>query len=305
MKKFLTFVLALSLSGALLTGCARGGRRDDNEIVLLLGMFSEINILMHMAGHLIEEYTDLSVSFHDPMWTVAAANAIESGEVDLWVNYDGTLLTTILGYDPSDVPPGELLLYWTRARAQEERGLTLLDKFGFENTYALAVRQDFAEQHNLRTISDLVPLAPTLVFGAEHEFFDIEGTMRYIPFNAHYGIEWGNSLSIQIELKYAAMEARQIDVTMVYSTDGLNKRFNLHVLEDDRAFFPEYNAMFLTRTTLFDEFAQTAPNLQEVLAKLDGQISNETMAYLNYLVDGENQRPEYVARQFLISIGLL
>lgn len=300
---FLSVMLLLSLS---LTSCGSSSKNDDKEtIVLLNGQFSEIDIIMHMAAMLIEKNTDLKVKFHDSMNTVAASKALLSKEVDLYVSYDGTLLTTILGHDPSEVPSGEKLFEWTKKRGAEKKGLTLLEKFGFENTYALAVRQDFARANNLKTIGDLVPLAKKLVFGAEHEFFDEEGTMRFNPFNKRYGLRWKDGKSLEMGLKYAAMDSRNIDVTMVYSTDGLNKKFNLYVLQDNLGFFPEYNASFLFRTTLFKEFEKTAPNLKEVLSKLNGLIDNETMINLNYAVDAEGKKPREVAKKFLTGKGLL
>lgn len=305
MNMFKKLVLSVVLSSVIIAGCAQTGAGASTNIVLLTGQFSEIDILMHMAALLIEEHTDLNIVLHDSMNTVAAANTLVAGGVDLFVGYDGTMLTTLLGYDPSDVPPGELLFDFANQRGSEERGLMLLGKFGFENTYALAIRQEFAEENDIQTISDLVPFATNMVFGAEHEFFDAEGTMRFVPFNAHYGFEWQDDLSMEMALKFAAIESGQIDATMVYSTDGLNLRFGLAVLEDDLAFFPEYHASFQMRTTLFEEFAEAAPNLEEVLSLLTGRIDNYTMIRLNYAVDGEGRTPQAVAREFLESIGLL
>ena len=129
--------------------------------------------------------------------------------------------------------------------------------------------------------------------------------MRFNPFNRHYGFEWRSDHSIDIGLKYAAMEAGNIDVTMVYSTDGLNRRFNLYVLEDDLKFFPEYNAAIQFRTTLFEEFAETAPNLREVLSMLTGIIDTETMTTLNYAADALGEDFTDIARGFLVERGLL
>ncbi|PKM96352.1 MAG: glycine/betaine ABC transporter substrate-binding protein [Firmicutes bacterium HGW-Firmicutes-1] len=300
-KLSLLFISAI-LIGAL-SGCSGGGKKNT-EIVLLEGQFSEIDILMQMAGILIEENTDLTVTFHDSMNTVAAANALTSEEVDLYVSYDGTLLTTILGHDPSDVPEGEDLFEWTNVKGIEEKGLILISKFGFENTYALALDKGFAKEKNISTISELKPFTENLIFGAEHEFFDEEGTMRFNPFNKHYGIEWKDSSSIDIGLKYAAMDSGNIDVTMVYSTDGLNKKSNLLILKDDLSFFPQYYGSFLTRTTLFDEFADTAPNLKELLVSLEGVVDNETMIEMNYAVDAEGLKPYDVAKAFLVEQGL-
>ena len=308
MKKILITITALLLSLIIFAGCsaqsASQGQSAAN-ITLMSGAFTEIEVLMQMASLLIEEHTDLNVVWQDPMHTVPAANALRDGHVDLYVGYDGTVLTTLMGYDPTDVPEGEILFEWVQNRAPEEIGLTLLGKFGFENTYALAVHREFAEEHNLRTISDLVPFGPSLIFGAEHEFFDVEGSMRFVPFNEHYGFQWRNHVSMDIALKYAAMNAGNIDVTMVYSTDGLNMSFDLFVLEDDLAFFPEYNVSFQLRPTLFEEFAESAPNLHDVLSLLNGAIDGYTMSYLNYAVDVMGENPRDVARQFLTDIGLL
>ncbi|MCL2852631.1 MAG: glycine/betaine ABC transporter substrate-binding protein [Defluviitaleaceae bacterium] len=306
MKKIVSTFIALALSAIILAGCAQTQtQQGGGTITLLRGAFTEIELLMQMAGMLIEEHTDLTVTWQDPMHTVMAAQALIDNHADIYVGYDGTLLTTLMGYDPSDVPAGEVLFNWVRDRAPEVNGLTLLAPFGFENTYALAVQREFAEAYNLRTISDLVPFAPGLVFGAEHEFFEVEGTMRFVPFNERYGFEWQNFVTMDIALKYAAMDAGNIDVTMVYSTDGLNMSFDLYVLEDDLAFFPEYNAAFQFRYTLFEEFAESAPNLREVLSMLNGAIDNYTMLYMNYAVDALNENPQEVARQFLVDRGLL
>ncbi len=302
-KKKGSLLLVLMLAVTMLAACS-GGEEEKTEIVLLEGQFSEIDILIQMAGILIEENTDLQVSFHDSMNTVAASNAVIAEEVDLYVSYDGTLLTTILGYDPSDVPEGVDLFDYAKEKGVEDKGLTLTEKFGFENTYAIAIQQAFAEENNISTISELVPYTNDMVFVAEHEFFDEEGTMRFIPFNEYYGIEWGGSNSIDIGLKFAAMDSENADATMVYSTDGLNKMFDLAILEDDQSFFPQYFASFMHRDSLYEEYANTAPNLEEVLLSLEGLIDNTAMIEMNYRVDAENETAYDVAKEFLVANGL-
>jgi len=164
MKRKISILVITVLVAVSLGACSSGGGKDS-EIVLLEGQFSEITILMNMAGILIEENTDLNVVYHDSMNTVAAANANKSGEVDLYITYDGTLLTTILGSDPSEVPEGEDLYEWTKAKGATEMGITMTEKFGFENTYRIAIQEEFGAENNIVTNSDLVPHAPDLVFG--------------------------------------------------------------------------------------------------------------------------------------------
>ena len=101
------------------------------------------------------------------------------------------------------------------------------------------------------------------------------------------------------------MENGNFDVTVVYTTDGLNRKANLKVLEDDRSFFPEYNGALLVREGLFEEMADMAPNLQEVLESLTGTLTNEKMTDLTYAVDVEGRTVEEVAREFLTESGLI
>jgi glycine betaine/choline ABC-type transport system substrate-binding protein len=106
-------------------------------------------------------------------------------------------------------------------------------------------------------------------------------------------------------LKYTAVEEGNFDAIIVYATDGLNRRAGLTVLEDDKVFFPEYNGAVLVRDDLFDNFKDTAPNLEEVLNKLGGNISSEEMVELTYQVDVDGRNVDEVAKEFLVSKGLL
>ena len=301
-KKISIIVIAILLAVSL--GACTGGADKKSEIVLLEGQFSEITILMNMAGILIEENTDLDVVYHDSMNTVAAAKANQTEEIDLYITYDGTMITTILGSDPNEAPEGEDLFEWAKAKGSEDMGITMTEKFGFQNTYRIALHEDYAAENNIVTNTDLVAFAPDLVFGAEHEFFDEEGSMRFNPFNETYGMEWGDSNSIDMGLKFAAMDSGNIDATMVYSTDGLIRKSNLRILEDDLEFFPQYFASFQVRDTLFEEYAEIAPNLEEVLNSLAGQIDDDTMVNLNYAVDAEGKSAAEVAKAFLVEKGL-
>ena len=302
-KKGIALILILVLITGVLAAC--GGGDEADEVVIMEGMFSEVTILAHMTGILIEEHTDLNVTYQEPMSTVPFANALEAEELDMGLSYDGTLLTTLLGYDPSDVPEGEDLYDFANEKGMEDRGFMLLGNLGFENTYAIGVKRDFAEEHNLETVSDLVPIADELTFGAEHEFFDEEGTMRFNPFNEHYGLTWADDISMDMAYKYTAMDNENIDVTMVYTTDGLNVQSDIVMLEDDLDFFPQYYASMLVRDNFFEEYEEVAPELEEVVGQLDGMIDNETMTQMNYEVDAEGREAEEVAREFLVENNLI
>lgn len=301
--KRISVLLILLLTIGFVAGC--GGDTANDEIVIMEGPFAEKSIVAYMAGMLIEENTDLKVTYSDSMDTVPFANAVESGEIDLGLIYDGTLLTTILGYDPSDVPEGEDLYEWANQKGIEDKGIMLIGNLGFENTYALAIKRNFAEENNIKTTTDLKEYSPDLIFGAEHEFFDEEGTMRFNPFNEYYGMHWGDSISMEMSYKYTAIDNGNIDVTMAYTTDGLNVKSDLQLLEDDQDFFPQYYGTLLAKDTIYEEFAETAPNLEEVLTMLNGTLTNETMTQMNYEVDAEGRDAQDVAKDFLIENGLI
>ena len=110
---------------------------------------------------------------------------------------------------------------------------------------------------------------------------------------------------MDLSLKYAAVENGSFDVIEVYATDGLNIKAGLKILEDDRSFFPDYNGALLVREDTFERFADAAPNLEEVLNLLAGQIANEDMVEMTYQVDVLGRTVDDVAREFLVSRGLL
>ncbi len=305
MKKGITLILSALFMIGMLVGCGRN-QNAKSSIVIYDGQFSEMKIIHQMVKMLVEEHTDATVEIRDEMSPVNNyRDLISGGGSDLMNSYDGTLLTTYLKVDVSQVPEDKTLYEYANELASEKDKVHLLDPLGHENTYAVAVTQALADEHGLETISDLIDLAPDLVFGAEHEFFSEEGSMKYGPFTKFYGLKFKEAKAIDMALKYSAIKSGTIDVTEVYSTDGMNKKVGLKVLEDDLKFFPEYNDALLVRNDLFERFQDVAPNLEEVLNMLGGLFTNEIMTDLTYEVDVNGKTPEEVARTFLTDEGLL
>ena len=279
----------------------------DDELLLYDGDYSETQIMHYMVKMLVEDKTDLTVTIQDQMSQVNNFNALvgDNHSCDLMISYDGTLLTTFLHLDTADVPEDTSIYDYANQVAGERHDVRLLEKLGFDNTYAIAVPQSIADQYSLVTISDLVPVADQLVFGAEHEFFTLEGSMKYSPFTEFYGLNFKDTSPVDVSLKYAAVEKGSFDVTEVYATDGLNRKANLKVLEDDRSFFPDYNGAFLVREDTFERFADVAPDLEDILNLLAGQIANDDMVEMTYQVDVLGRSVDDVAREFLINRGLI
>lgn len=293
--------IALVMLSLILVAC---GSTKDNSITIYDGQFSEMRIIHQMVKLLVEKDTNLSVNIKDEMSPVNSYNEILKGSADLMNSYDGTLLTTYLHLDPSDVPQNMSLYDFANQKAEPSH-VRLLDKLGINNTYAIGVSEELSKAYNLETISDLVPVADKLIFGAEHDFFTEEGSAKFNPFVKFYGLKFKEAKQIDLSLKYATIENGKIDVMVVYATDGLNRKANLKILKDDRAFFPEYNGALLVRTDLFERFKEAAPNLEQVLNQLGGILTNEDMVNLTYEVDVNGKTAPAVAEQFLKEKGLL
>jgi len=303
MKSYKIITVICLAAMIFLVGC--GQSRDENSIIIYDGQYSEMRVIHQMVKLLVEEHTDLTVTIKDEMSHVNSYNELVKGNCDLMNSYDGTLLTTFLKLDPTDVPAGQTLYDYVNEVALERDQVRLLGKIGTDNTYAVAVPQHIADQYNLKVVSDLIPIAGELVFGAEHEFFSQEGSGKYNPFVEFYGLEFKEGKAIDMGLKYSAVESGNVDVTVAYATDGLNRKAKLKILEDDREFFSEYNGALLVRDDLFERFQDVAPNLEEVLNMLEGKFTDEIMTDITYAIDVEGKTPKEVAREFLQEEGLI
>lgn len=279
------------------------GRGSTGDLMLYDGDYSETQLMHHMVKMLVEDQTGLTVTIQDQMSQVNNFKALSDSKptCDLMISYDGTLLTTFFHRDTPDVPEGQTIYDYVSGMAHEDYGLRLLEKLGFENTYAIGVPETLAAEYGLETISDLVPIADQLVFGAEQEFFTLEGSMKYNPFVEFYGLHFKSHVPVDMGLKYSAIENGSFDVAVVYTTDGLNRKVGLKILEDDLGFFPDYNGAFLVREDVLLAF----PALEGILNQLAGRIPTEQMAELTYQVDVAGRSVDDVAREFLTEQGLL
>ena len=297
----------LALACAALVGSMLLPSQTEGCLTLYDGDYSEVKLMHAMVKQLVEDKTDLEVVILDQMTQVNNHNELkgDNPSCDLMFSYDGTVLTTFLGLDTGDIPEGESLYDFVSRTVREREGLRLLSKVGLNNTYSIGVTQAVIDQYGVKKISDLLPIAGELDFGAEHEFYTEEGSMKYQPFVDFYGLRFRSAKPVDVVLKYSAAEEGAFDVMVVYATDGLNKRAGLTILEDDLGFFPEYYGAFLVREDLFADFYDAAPNLEQVLELLAGQVSSEDMVALTYAVDVDGLSISETAREFLLSKGLL
>jgi len=263
------------------------GSKGFTEQVILGNM---VSLLLESNGFKVDRKVGLG-------GTVICHEALVRGDIGVYVEYTGTGLTAILKKavlkDPEEV-------YQVVKKDYEDKfKLEWLKPWGFNNTYCIVMRKADAERLKVKKISDLKALAGNMIFGATIEFLarpdGVPGLVK------HYGLKFKDQKGMDPGLVYKAIAENQVDVISGFATDGRIPAFNLVVLEDDMRFFPPYFAAPVVRAELLAK----APKIADVLNQLAGKISDDTMAALNYAVDGKKQEAEAVAKDFLKSKGLI
>ena len=279
-----------------------GGQKQDglSERTIRMGSknFTEQLILGELMAQMIEAHTGLSVDRRFNLGgTMICHKALQAGEIDLYAEYTGTGLVTVL--DREAVLDSDLV--WTTVeKAYRERfGLQWLKPFGFNNTYAITVRRSTAGERNWNSISDMAPSAGELKAGFTGEF--AERADGYPGVAEKYSLRFGQVVDLEPSLMYEAIAREEVDVICAFTTDGRIEAYELQTLIDDKDFFPPYYAAPVLNRELFNRY----PDVKKVLNRLTGRISNVEMQKMNFEVDENNRQPEDVARDFLINQGLV
>ena len=272
--------------------------KNERTITIASKDYSEQNILAYMVAEMIEEKTDITVEKKmDLGGTQVILPAIKSGDVDLYVEYMGVAYGEILGINGSE--DSDTMFNKIKETFNDEYNLGVLPYTKFNNTYTLTVTKATAEKYNLKTLSDLAKVSGELKSGTGLEFLTREFAMPALT--KEYGIKFKESIGVDGAIRYTALMNGEVDVIDAFSTDALVKKFDLVILEDDKTVFPSYQAFPVIRNETLEEYPEIAELINEVLSKLD----NEKMMDLNFKVDVEQQNPEDVAREFLVSENLI
>ncbi|OJG75348.1 glycine betaine/carnitine/choline ABC transporter glycine betaine/carnitine/choline-binding protein [Enterococcus quebecensis] len=243
---------------------------------------------------MIEHYTDEKTNIINNLATTTINHqAMMNGDAQISAaRYTGTDLTTTLNMEPIKDP--KKAFEAVQSEFQKRFQQQWFSSYGFANTYAFMVTQETAKKYNLKTISDLKKVGDQLTAGVDTSWIDRKGD-GYKGFTETYGFDFKRVFPMQIGLVYDAVAANKMDVVLGYSTDGRIGSYNLVILEDDLHFFPPYDAC----AVVTDALLKKHPELNDVLAKLSGKISTETMQKLNYQADNDLMEPETVADNFL------
>jgi osmoprotectant transport system permease protein len=259
--------------------------------------FTEQILLGHLMAAIIEDRTDLRVDRRFCLGgTMICHGALANREIDLYAEYTGTGLTTVLGRSPSSDP--DQVFRTVRREYRRRYDAQWLDPFGMNNTYALTVRRQDAQRHGWRTVSDLRGWADELRAGFTAEF--AERPDGYPGFREAYGLEFGQAIDIDSALMYDALAKGEVDVIAAFATDGRIAALGLEPLIDDQGFFPPYHAAPVARIETLRQY----PAIRTALEALAGTLDDQTMQHLNYQVDHHQRNPRTVADQFLAENGL-
>ncbi len=288
MMRRLIATVAITFS-LLITSC--GPPRPD-EPVIGTKNFTEQVILGELLAQEIEAKSNLKVERRFYLaGSYICQQAMVSGRIDAYVEYTGTALTAILK-QPLDRDP-QAVLNTVRRLYASRYNITAAAPLGFENTFAMIVRGDDARRLGLQTLSQAAQYTPQWTLGVGYEF---EQRPDGLPgLSSTYGLKFaGPPRTMDLGLLYRALNSHQVDMIAGNSTDGPIEAFGLTVLEDDKHYFPPYQAVPLVR----DDALRRWPQMKTALDTLAGKITADDMRAMNEAVDGEHRDPAVVVREF-------
>jgi osmoprotectant transport system substrate-binding protein len=288
-------LLPLLLTVSLLTACHSSPK---NQIVIGSKFFTEQIVLAELLAQHIEARTGIHVERKTNLGgTLLVHKAMQAGKVDLYVEYTGTALNAVL----NESPTGNSAAVYQRVKQlyAQRFNFAVTEPLGFENTFAMVIRGDDAQRLHLQRTSDIVPLAAKWRAGVGFEF--LERSDGFKGWSERYGLHFDQQPSVMdLGLIYRALQDHKVDIVAGNSTDGVIDSLHLVILEDDRHYFPPYDAVPIVRQATLEQF----PQLRAALAELGGKVTGPDMRHLNYLVDAEQRDVAAVVRDFRQSHNL-
>jgi glycine betaine/choline ABC-type transport system substrate-binding protein len=282
----LTVVVALIAALALWTVSNRGirvGSKNFTEQVVL----GEI-IAQHLE-HRLQRKVNRQLNLGG---TLLAHGALVNQEIDVYPEYSGTALITILKEAPDNDP--ERVLAHVRSEYAKRFNIDWLDPLGIDNTFAMVVSGADARANHLENLTDAAMVNSPWALGVGYEFQQRPDGLAAL--DRTYHLHWtGSPQTMDLGLLYKALEGRQVTMIAANATDGLLSKLDVKVLADDKHAFPPYQVSIAAS----QERLRETPGMREALQELSGKFTNQTMQRLNYLVDGEHRPVSQVAADFL------
>ncbi|MEO1376320.1 MAG: glycine betaine ABC transporter substrate-binding protein [Cyanobacteria bacterium J06635_10] len=295
MKKFLTLLVVCLCLGV--AGCNVNAASGSGDIVIASKGFTEQEILRELLAQQIEATSDLQVERKQLNGSLICHNAIIAGEIDAYVEYTGTALTAILNQkiinDPKKVYNLVKLAY------SKQFNLELMEPLGFENTYVMVIRGEDGKKYNIKTMSEATKYTPQWVIAFSYEFGERED--GFPGLSKTYNLQFKRSPKIMdTGLLYRALNQKMVDMVSGYSTHGQIAALGLLALEDDKKYFPPYEAVPVIRKETLKKY----PQLKKPLSQLANILNADEMQQLNYQVEAELRDIKEVVREFRKVKGL-
>ncbi|MDM3848385.1 MAG: glycine betaine ABC transporter substrate-binding protein [Aphanizomenon gracile PMC638.10] len=256
--------------------------------------FTEQVILGELLAQHIENHTKLKVDRRFNLGgTFIAHEAVKAGKIAGYVEYTGTSFTTILKEKPISDP--EIVYKKVKAYYDQKLKLAVMKPLGFENTFAMIIRGEDAEKWQIKSLSEIGKYSLQMKAGFGYEF--LERADGYPGLSKTYNLKFSNIKQMELGLMYQALKEKQVDFIAANSTDGLIPVLNLVILEDDKKYFPPYQAIPIFN----QEILQKYPELTNTINQLGGKVSTTAIQKMNYQVDNQSQPVERVVSEWLKS----
>ena len=295
MKRFfilclLTFSLIVAIASCNSNVASGGG-----DIVVASKDFTEQDILGELLAQQIESATGLKVARRLHLGgTFVCHQALTTGQIDAYIEYTGTAFTTVLKQKPISDP--KAVYQRLKTAYSKQFGLEVAQPLGFENTFAMIIRGEDARAHNLQTLSQVAAYTSEWQAGFGYEFLNREDGFPGLA--KTYGLKFTKQPRVMdLGLIYRALIDNQVDIVAGNSTDAQIARLDLEILQDDKRYFPPYEAAPIIRQATLKKY----PQLRQAIAQLGGLINEEEMRRLNYQVEGDLRDIKEVVREFLQS----
>lgn len=287
LRSLLIMVLVLAIS------FVPFGAKKNDKLVIAGKLGAEPEILINMYKYLIEENTDIEVEIKPNFGkTSFLYEAVKSGDIDIYPEFTGTVVSSLLKEKVEVSNDPRKVYELARDEIAKQDDLALLEPMTYQNTYALAVKRDYAEEHKLKSISDLKKVEDEIVAGFTLEFNDRD--------DGNKGLKSLYNLDLEVKtmepsLRYQAIDSGEVQLVDAYSTESNIKRYDLVVLEDDLGLFPPYQGAALMKIDTLDKY----PQIKDILEQLSGKITEEEIIDMNYDVDVKGRSAKDVAIEFI------
>lgn len=299
LKKILISLIALITATALSFIPSIAPMMNSRRLLVAGKLGPEPEILINMYKELIEANSDIKVKLEPNFGkTSFLYEALKNKQIDIYPEFSGTITSSLLK-NQVQVSNDPLEVYEAaREGILNQDKLVYLKPMEYQNTYALAVKKDYANKYDLKTISDLSKVEDSAVAGFTLEFNDRDDGNKGLK--SLYKLEL-NVKTLEPNLRYQAINGGNVQIVDAYSTDSELIEYDLLVLEDDKQLFPPYQGAPLMRKDTLEKY----PELEEILNKLAGQISAEEMSRMNYQVKVDKRSASEVAHEYLVNKGLI